>query len=312
MPQKHVILGAGQIGTGLANRLAKLGHYVVAVRRTAASPRDGVRTVAGDVSDLTFAREMGKGADVVYHVMNPAYHLWQTELPPLTDGVIAAATSSGARLVVLDNLYMHGGMNGVAITETTAQEPCSKKGALRKQMFDKVMAAQSAGAIRVAYARASDFIGPGVEQGHISSRFFDAVLKGKAGDLLGDPKLPHAFTYIDDVVATLATLGSDDRGLGQTWIVPTLQAAPVTVWLDALGVALNRKIKTRVAPAWMLGILGVFVPIMRELKEMRYQWESPYRVDDSKFRKAFGAAATPFAQQVTETAAWALQRVATK
>ena len=43
-------------------------------------------------------------------------------------------------------------------------------------------------------------------------------------------------------------------------------------------------------------------------KEMRYQWTAPYLVDDSKFRAAFKAAPTPFAQQITMTSAWALAR----
>ena len=76
-------------------------------------------------------------------------------------------------------------------------------------------------------------------------------------------------------------------------------------WAAALGRELGVDAKVARMPGWLVTSLGVFVPMMRELGEMRYQWEEPYRVDDSAFRDAFGAAPTPFATQVRETAAWA-------
>ena len=308
MTEKHIVLGAGQIGKALAATLAQRGHNVGSVRRSAATPPAGVTAMRGNIADLAFAREVGQNADVIYHVLAPAYHHWPQELPPLTDGVLAAAQTSGARLVVLDNLYMHGQMHGVAMNELSPETPCSKKGELRKRMADKLRAAHQAGTANVTFARASDFVGPGIEQAVLSGRFFDAVMRGKPGDLLGDPALPHALTYIDDVIATLATLGSSDRGAGQTWIVPTLAAMPIATWISAFEAELKITIRTRVAPPWLMAVLGVFVPIMRELKEMRYQWTAPYLVDDSKFRAAFNAVPTPFAQQIAATAAWALAR----
>lgn len=308
MTEKHVVLGAGQIGKALTATLIQAGHHVVTVQRSAATVIAGTTAMRGNIADLAFAREVGQRADVIYHVLNPAYHRWQQELPQLTDGVLTAAQTSGARLVVLDNLYMYGQMHGVAMNELSPEVPCSKKGELRKRMADKLRAAHQAGSAKVSFARASDFIGPGIEQAVLSGRFFDAVKRGKPGDLLGDPKLPHALTYIDDVVATLATLGGSDRGDGQTWIVPTLAAMPIATWISAFETQLKIKIRTRVAPPWLMAILGVFVPIMRELKEMRYQWTAPYLVDDRKFCSAFNAAPTPFEQQIAATATWALAR----
>ena len=310
MTETHVVLGAGQIGKALAATLMQRGHNVVTVQRSAATPIAGITAKRGDIADPVFAREVGQRADVLYHVLNPAYHRWHQELPQLTAGVLYAAQSSGARLVVLDNLYMYGQMHGVAMTELSPEVPCSKKGALRKRMADMLLAAHQAGTARVTIARASDFVGPGIEQAVLSGRFFDAVLRGKPGDLLGDPSLPHALTYIDDVVAALATLGSSTRGDGQTWIVPTLAAMPIATWISAFEIQLNlqRKIRSRVAPPWLMTVLGMFVPIMRELKEMQYQWTAPYLVDDGKFRTAFNVAPTSFQQQIAATATWALAR----
>lgn len=309
MTAKHVILGSGQIGTELARALRAEGHEVVSVRRNAGKGgADGVRVVGGNVADRTFAAEVARGADVLYHVMNPAYHRWAEELPPLTDGVLHAARTSGARLVVLDNLYMHGRMDGQPMHEGSPQVPCSKKGALRKAMGERFLEAHARGEVRVTIGRASDFVGPGIVQAHFGERFFQRVFAGKAGECLGPTSIPHAFTYGPDVVRGLVTLGREERALGRVWHLPTLPARPVDAWTEALSRALGIPLRTSVVPGWVLSLLGLFVPEMRELKEMRYQWEAPYLVDDTRFREAFGIEPTPFEAQVQATAAWARAR----
>lgn len=60
----------------------------------------------------------------------------------------------------------------------------------------------------------------------------------------------------------------------------------------------------------LLRAIGVFVPFMRELPELAYQWQAPFVLDDSKFRARFGFGATPIAAQVAATAAWARSRYA--
>ena len=48
-------------------------------------------------------------------------------------------------------------------------------------------------------------------------------------------------------------------------------------------------IRLSVVPGWMQSLLGIFVPPLREMPEMRYQWEEPFVIDDSAFRERFGA-----------------------
>ena len=44
---------------------------------------------------------------------------------------------------------------------------------------------------------------------------------------------------------------------------------------------------------------------LRELKEMRYQWEAPYLVDSSEMQTMFDLQPTAFEAQVQATATWA-------
>lgn len=309
MAETHVVLGSGQIGSALARALSAKGHDVLAVRRSApkgdGGAEPGVRVRSGDVSDPAFAADVARGASVLYQVMSPAYHRWGLELPPLTEGVLHAARTSGARLVVLDNLYMFGRRGGAPMKEDDPQEPCSKKGVLRKAMAERYLAASARGEIRLAIGRASDFVGPGIVQAHLGERFFTRTFAGQAGECFGPPSMEHAFTYGPDIVEGLVTLGADDRALGRAWHLPTLPARPVEAWVRALSKELGRDLRIREVPGWVASMLGVFSPMVRELAEMRYQWQEPYRLDDTRYRETFGAAPTPFEEQVRATAAWA-------
>lgn len=298
----HAVLGAGQIGTALARELARRGATVRLAARRAVAPLAGVEVLQGDLADPAFATEVARGARAIYGCTNVPYPAWATDLPPLVSAAIAAARASGAHLVALDNLYAFGRMGGAPMRPQGPFEPCSKKGALRKRLADEMLGAS--GAV-VSVARASDFVGPGIVTAHLGERFFQRVLAGKAGECFGDPALPHAFTYGPDVVASLATLGASAPTESRVWHLPTLAARSMNEWAGALGVELGRDVRVARFPAWASALVGVFSPMVRELGEMRYQWEEPYLVDDAAFREAFGVAPTPFEEQVRATATWA-------
>ena len=59
------------------------------------------------------------------------------------------------------------------------------------------------------------------------------------------------------------------------------------------GNELNVPPKIQKIPTWMLYILGIFIPELKEFPEMMYQNEMDYIFDSSKFEKKFGMKATP-------------------
>jgi hypothetical protein len=52
------------------------------------------------------------------------------------------------------------------------------------------------------------------------------------------------------------------------------------------------------APCWMLGIMGLFVPVLRENMEMLYRFEHDYRFDSSKLEQAFNVQATGYREGI--------------
>jgi nucleoside-diphosphate-sugar epimerase len=293
----HVIFGTGQIGTRIAQRLLARGARVRMVSRTPKAPK-GAEVAAGDARDLAFAVEAAKGAAVVYDTTNPLYQHWKRDLLALGRGPLHAAVENRAKLVALDCLYMYGAPQG-PMSETTAMAPVSKKGALRKELAELRLAAKTP----VAIVRASDFFGTALPASWFGERFFQRAFAGKAVECLGDPDQLHSYTYADDVAAALVQLGSvEDTGV---WHAPTLPAMTSRELATRIGRAMNLDITMKRMPRALIRTLGIFMPFMRELPEMAYQWEAPFVIDDSKFRARFGATPTPLTEQLATVSAWA-------
>mgnify|MGYP000973326702 CR=1 FL=1 len=301
----HVVLGAGQVGSQVAEILRREGRRVRVVRRGA--PGDiapGVEVRSGDLSDLSFAKRAGEGAVVVYHCVNAPYDQWPALLGPMNTGVLHAARTSGAKLVVLDNLYSYGRSPDAPLSPDTPERPVSKKGELRRREADRLRDAQAKGEVRVTIARASDFFGPGATLSLLGDRFWKGIFAKGRAEVLGDPSLPRSYSYTPDVAEGLVTLGAAEDAFGKTWHLPV---APVESTLDFIArVAreLGRPLKPSRLPTWALKAMGLFSPVIGEVAEMAYQWEQPYVVDDAAYRARFGVTATPFDVSVPATVAW--------
>lgn len=267
----------------------------------------GVEHVSGDITKLEFAERAARGATVVYDCMNPAYHQWDELLLPIARGAVHGAAAAGARLVALDCLYMYGRPMG-PLSERSPLAPCSRKGELRVQQSQLRLDAQRRGEVRVAIGRASDFFGADLPYSLFSDRFYQRALAGRAVECFGDPDMPHSYTYVEDVVSALALLGRDERALGRVWHLPTPPAESTRALFTRMGAALGIDVRAKRVSNYLLAAVGLFSPQLRELREMVYQWEAPFVIDDASFRETFGMQPTSLDQAVADTAAWARVR----
>lgn len=303
---KHVVVGAGAVGRGVARVLSGDGHEVVIVSGSGRAPESrGVRAVAADATDGAALATLAAGADAIYNCANPRhYHRWASEWPPLAASLLHAAERSGAGLVTMSNLYAYGEVAG-PIRPTDPLAPTGTKGRIRKQMWEDALAAHRAGRVRVTEARASDFIGPeSGGQAHLGDRVIPRVLAGKAVRVLGSADAAHSWTYVPDVSRTLAALGTDERSWGRAWHVPsnaplTQREAIASIALAA-GVAMPR-VGTLSRP--MIRVVGILAPVVRELPEVLHQFERPFVIDATETTATFGIEATPWADVVTATLA---------
>jgi nucleoside-diphosphate-sugar epimerase len=292
------------------DRLAAAGHEVVGVCRSGHSEApDGVRIEAGDVSDPPTSRRLAEGAAVVYGCIGMPYPDWMVGWLPVVDGLVGAAETSGARLVFADNLYCYGPQQR-PLAEETPLTRYGRKPALRAAMARIMLEAHRVGRAQVALARASDFYGPRVTNSALGERVFAKILAGKAAQVLGDPDQPHAYTYVGDFADALVLLGeAEDADYGQAWHVPNAPTESTRQIVQRVGrlVGIDEP-RTQTMPKLMLNVVALFSPLMRELKEMMYQWEHPYQVDHSKFAARFRFEPTSFDEGLEATLEWYRER----
>ena len=311
MGEIDVVVGCnGPIGTELMRRLGADGRSVRGVSRSGrAEAPSGVELVAGDVGNVDDARRCCDGAAVVYCCVGVDYTRWPELWPPIVDGLIAGSEAAGAKLVFADNLYSYGPVAG-PMTEDLPPTSFGKKPALRARISAQLLAAHEQGRVRVVLGRASDFYGPGVLNAILGERLFPAALRGKSAQLLGDVDQPHTFTYAPDFARALQTLGERDEALGQVWHVPSAPALPVRKVVELIYELAGKPPRISPMPGWMLATLAIFLPIMRELKEMSFVWDRPYVVDHKKFAAAFWDDFTPLQAGLERTLEWYRQRSA--
>jgi nucleoside-diphosphate-sugar epimerase len=306
----HVIFGTGAVGMAIMETLLRRGERVRMINRTGtAEVPDGVDVLGGDAADPDFARRAAAGATVVYQALNPAYTKWAELFPALQAGVLAAAEAAGARLVVMENVYGYGRPDGRPFTEDRPLTTHTRKGQVRARMTERLLDTHRQGRVEVTIGRASDYFGPrGGQQSNLGDRVFLPALDGKTAQVLGDPDVPHTYTYIPDIGSSLVVLGERQEALGEAWHLPSPAPRSTRELVEIAYRAAGNPPRLRVVPNFMVRALGLINPMMRELSEMLYEFDEAFIVDSSKFEHAFGTTATPAPEAIAQTIDWYRRR----
>jgi nucleoside-diphosphate-sugar epimerase len=301
---RHLVVGAGPVGRSLAGHLAQTGQDVtVATRSGRGTGIDGVRHVAADASDAAGLLAAAGTPDVLYNCANPTdYTRWDAVWPSLAAGLLAAAERSGAVYAITGNLYPYGPVD-VPMTEDLPDAATDHKGRLRARLWADALAAHRAGRVRALEVRGSDYVGPGVGgNGHVS-RVVPAARRGRAVRMMGRADQPHTFTDVRDVARTLAAAAADESAHGRTWHVPSNPPRTQAETLrDVLAAAGLPPVRVRTLRGGTLAAVAAVSPLVRELRELIYQWERPYVLDDTAARERFGIEPTPWPEVCRATA----------
>jgi uncharacterized protein YbjT (DUF2867 family) len=103
--------------------------------------------------------------------------------------------------------------------------------------------------------------------GVASSSSADGPMAGRRADFIGNADLPHTYSYVPDIAAGLATLGTDARAAGQIWHLPGPQTVTTRALLDLVAVQVGRPVGIRSVPKLALRVLGLINPMLRGLAE---------------------------------------------
>ena len=310
MDESGLVVGAGVIGSRVARMLAEQGHRVRVVSRRGSGPA-GVAHVAADAGDAEAMARLAEGVAVIYNCVNPPYHRWPADWPPIAASLLGAAERSGAVLVTLSNLYGYGpaarslGGGGYdeahPMTEGTPLAATGRKGQVRARVWREALAAHQAGRVRVAEVRASDFVGPGA-QSALGERIVGRIRRGQGVSVLGRADRPHTWSFTDDVARTLVVAGTDPRAWGRAWHVPSneprSQRAAIGDFAQAAGVG---EVGVRTLPPALMRGMGLVWPLMRELRETEYQFRDDFVMDSSAAQATFGLKPTSWEEIVAVT-----------
>jgi len=291
----HLVVGAGPVGTETACLLSRSGHDVIVLTRRGSGPSEpNIRTVAADAASLDALLGAAPKADAIYNCVNPPYHRWAQEWPPLATAFLSYAERTGAVLATCSNLYGYGPVNS-PMTESLPLATQGRKGRVRAKMWLDAQALHDAGRIRATEVRGSDYVYAGEQSLVGSSRVVPRILAGRPVSLIGSVDEPHSWTYPTDVARLLISVAVDDRAWGKAWHVPTnaprTQRQVMNDLADAAGVEHVRV--SQLSPV-ITRILGVFNPAIRELEETAYQRDRPFVIDDTAARTTLGIDPTPW------------------
>ncbi len=301
----YTILGAGG---AIANEFSKvLFQNKIPFTLVSRNPRSiyGGLTLAADLTSKKQTDEVLRGASIVLLCPGLKYDIdiWNKHWPLIMSNTIEACAKYNLKLIFFDNVYMLGKVNG-AMTEETLYNPISRKGELREKIATQLMDEVKAGNITAMIARAADFYGPDCKTSFLNTLVFDKMYKKKKGQWLINDDALHSFTFTPDCGEALWQLSNSGNSWNQVWNLPT--ARPALTGKEIINMAaeiFEASPKHTVIGKGMVSFLGIFMKIMKEFKEMLYQYQEDYIFDSSKFEKAFNFKPTTYKEGIQITAA---------
>lgn len=301
----QTILGAnGTIGSVLAKELIRYTSRIRLVSRRPKKVNSSDELVAADLSDPKMVEKAVAGSEVVYLLVGFDYNIkvWRDKWPKLMRATLDACIKHKAKLVFFDNVYLYD-INAIPhMTEESPVNPPSEKGKVRKEIADMLWQEVKNGRITALIARAADFYGPHNEKSFLIEVVYKNLKKGKRPNWFIDADKRHSFTFTPDAARAVAVLGNTPDVWNQVWHLPTAQPALTGRQMSQLfAKEMNRQAEVSTLPMWLIRVIGLFIPFMREMPEMMYQYDRDYVFDSTKFQKRFGIQPTPYAEGVRET-----------
>ncbi|GAB4016006.1 NAD(P)H-binding protein [Spirosoma migulaei] len=316
-----LVLGAtGSIGYAVtANLLARQLPVTILVRNRAKAealfPNQPTLTlVEGDVQDATLLNRIAVNQDFIFHGINYPYNKWFGNMDTATQKVIDAATQQQATIILPGNVYNFGNTKA-PIREDSKPNPCTRKGQLRVEIEAMLEQAATAGNCRVMNVRLPDFWGPNVLNEGVKP-IFENAFNGKALPWIVNVDIPHQAVYTKDAAEVIVRLMLRD------WATKTqssgIQSKPYEVWnyggttvpsirwwFEQISALTGKPLKVQVYSRFIVSVLGLFMPVLREVNEMLYLYENTIVLDDQKVLSLFpDFQPTPMKQALIETLTW--------
>jgi nucleoside-diphosphate-sugar epimerase len=287
----------GSIGREVAETLLRRGWRVRALHRDPSAARisgvsrNAVQWIKGDAMQASDVVEAARGTELIVHAANPPnYRNWRGLALPMLDNTIAAAKISNARILLPATIYNFGCNAPRVLRENSPQIPTTRKGQVRVEMELKLQKASLHG-VRSIIVRAGDFFGPGAGNSWLTRGMVSARGRVRSVYNPGPPEVGHSWAYLPDLAETMARLIECERPMSAYevfhfrghWFERGMEMAERVC--HASGIS-SRRIKA--FPWWAVKLAAPFVNAFHEMLEMRYLWQVPLQMDNTKMRALIG------------------------
>jgi len=263
-----LILGAnGNIGRHASNAFTAAGWQVKAYDRS----KNNMTEAARDV-------------DVIVNGLNPpAYKNWATEIPYITQQVIAAARVSNATVIVPGNVYNFANIDGT-FDENTPHNATTRKGRIRIAM-EQAYAAASNDGVQTIVLRAGSFIDPDGSN-DVMALIHMRDIKNRKLTQIGGADTRHAYCFLPDWGRAAVAIAEKRNSLDQFEDIP-FPGHHFTI----------NELKTRLEettgqfftinnfPWTIMKLASPFWGLAYELLEMRELWQTSHKLSGDKFAR---------------------------
>ncbi|MBA2938584.1 SDR family NAD(P)-dependent oxidoreductase [Paenibacillus sp. CGMCC 1.16610] len=309
--KKAIVIGAtGGTGAAITEELVKRGVETIAFGRSRQKLEEFARKL-GNPQHLTLSVgdamrpedivAQAGGADVLFHCANVPYHEMVNKLIPLGESVMEAAERLTIKVVAIDGIYPYGRKQMELVTEDHPKQPHTIKGNVRLD-YERMLFSQRWTKAQVMIVRLPDYYGPTANEASYLGSTLEAIAAGKLAFFIGNMQVPREFVYLPDAAAMVAELAGKDFAYGQNWHIPGSGLISgreiVRIARSASGIA------KPVIPLKKLGLslIGMSVPVMKEVVEMLYLTEEPLVLSGEKYKRLIGPiVATSFKEGITST-----------
>lgn len=309
--EKAIVIGAtGGTGAAITEELIKRGIRTIAFGRS----RQKLEQLAGKLGNpkhLTLAVgdamrpedivAQADGADVLFHCANVPYHEMVNKLIPLGESVMEAAERLAIKVVAIDGIYPYGKKQMDLVTEEHPKNPHTKKGKIRLD-YERMLFSKRWSNAKVMIVRLPDYYGPTANEASYLGSTLEAIAASKIAFFVGNMKVPREFIYLPDAAHMVTELAGKDTAYGQNWNIP---GAGLISGREIVRIAQMASGHAKpVIPLKKLGLslIGMSVPVMKEVVEMLYLTEEPLTLSGEKYKQFIGPiTVTPFQEGITAT-----------
>jgi nucleoside-diphosphate-sugar epimerase len=309
--KRAIVVGAtGGTGAAITEELIKRGIFTIIFGRSRqkleqlavklGSP-DYLQIAVGDAFRPDDIIAASLEADVMFHCANVPYNEMESKLIPLGESVMEAAEQLGVKVVVIDGIYPYGRRQMKEVTEEHPKQPHTRKGKTRLG-FEQMLFSSKWRKAQVMIVRLPDYYGPTANQASYLGSTLEAIAEGKMAFFIGNKKMPREYIYLPDAAFMVVELALREDTYRQNWNIP---GAGVISGKEIIRIAQQAAGKAK--PVISLGkiglsLLGLAVPVMKEVVEMLYLTEEPLVLSKKKYEANIGPVKmTTFDEGITRT-----------